>query len=104
MAPAIPLLEVELQGSQGADDLFLARLAGSRDAMAGQAGEVALVDQFRWRSPFAGRVIQIELLEQCRAHQHASPAEEARALGAVDRLAAAEGNQIGAFGDEAAKV
>src|SRR5207248_2652880 len=32
VAPAIALLEEEPQGSQGADDLLLARLAGSRDA------------------------------------------------------------------------
>ena len=90
-----------LERGEQTDDLLLAHFAGPADAVLGSAGERIPVDQRGRRPPQLRQHIQVQLLQGSGGDQVAPAAENAGTLGTADRLAAAEGHQVGAGGDEA---
>ena len=72
--------------------------------MLGQAAEIQAGKQRGRRAPLLEEEVLVEVLEQGRGDEVAPPAQDAAPLRPEDRLAAADGDQIGALFEEAAEV
>ena len=70
----------------------------------GRPGQAALVDQARGRVPLVPEDVEVEVLQGRGLDQLPAPGEDAGGLGAGDRLAAREGDEVGALGQEAPEV
>ena len=93
-------LHEAIERGQQADDLLLARLEAAADPVMRHAAQVGAVDQLG-RRPGVGRHVHVELLQQRRGHEIAPAGEDAGGLRPAQRLAAGEGDEVGAHGDEA---
>ena len=94
----------ELQRRQQGDDLLLGDLQSAADAVARDAGQTRLVDEICRRIPKFEVIVHVEHLQRGGGNKISPAAENSGRLRAAQTFTAAEGDEIGAGGDDVAQM
>src|SRR5438067_5069567 len=95
--------EEETQRRQQPNDLFLANLAGTADAVMRQSRQRALVDEAWRRIELLDEHVEVKVLQNGGGDEISPSRENAGGLWSADRLASAEGDERRTLSNEAAQ-